>query len=179
MNTSRHARCTAQLPGRDFCDANSLPGAPFPMCERHMIQAARFVMEMRLAALPGIQTGIPKKPGPSRIDQRKASVVYYIDWGNGQVKIGRTNNLTQRLHTFARSARDVLVLEVGAAAKERQRHVQFQDERVPRSEIFNLTPRLRDHIEAIRAGTEGVCVSVEDTVVRQNRMLGRNEPMPR
>lgn len=179
MNTSRHARCTAQLPGRGFCDAASLPGAPFPMCERHMIQAAKFVMEMRMSALPGVRGSAPRKEGPSKIDQRKASIVYYIDWGNDQVKIGRTTNLTRRLNTFSRRTSDILALEVGATVKERERHVQFREERVPRSEIFNLSPRLRDHIEAVQSGDAGVAVTVEDTVARQNYLLGRKEPLPR
>lgn len=87
----------------------------------------------------------PELP-PPRID-----VVYYLRRG-GSVKIGTTVNPRQRFSALPHD--EVLAFERGDRTLERQRHEQFDGDRLGTSEWFDLSPRLRAHIDALAAGRD-------------------------
>lgn len=89
-----------------------------------------------------------------RRDQAYAdqSVVYYVRLGNGRIKIGYTTNLSARLSSLRLHEHDVLATEPGGRELEAQRHHQFRSERMGRRhEDFDLTARLTEHINDVRA----------------------------
>lgn len=76
-------------------------------------------------------------------------VVYYIRRGN-MVKIGTTKNLRERLNGLMPD--EVLAIEPGGRALERERHAQFADLRSgARSEYFFPGVALQRHIAHVRA----------------------------
>lgn len=81
---------------------------------------------------------------PSR-DPYEDSVVYYIE-NAGLVKIGTSYQVEQRAYAIGGK---VLATEPGSYGLERERHHQFADSRVGRTEWFQPTPALRQHIAAL------------------------------
>ena len=81
---------------------------------------------------------------PPRID-----VVYYLRFRD-RVKIGTTSNPRQRFAAIRHE--EVLAFERGDRRLEQRRHAEFAAERAGTSEWFELTDRLRAHIDVLAAG---------------------------
>lgn len=81
--------------------------------------------------------------------QQAQSQVYYIRIGD-HVKIGFTGNVVERLIGLRVDSSALLATEPGGRDLERQRHLQFGQERVGRRENFNPSRRLLAHIETIK-----------------------------
>lgn len=79
-------------------------------------------------------------------------VVYYLRLPDGLIKIGTTNRPLTRIAEHGRKSgsTDVLAVEFGGRALERERHVQFAADRVDRHEHFNPSPALMAHISSLR-----------------------------
>ena len=82
---------------------------------------------------------------PPRVD-----IVYYLRFGD-RVKIGTTTNPRQRFAALRHE--EVLAFERGDRRLEQRRHAEFAAERQGRSEWFELTDRLRAHIDTVAGGT--------------------------
>lgn len=148
-------RCTAVRRDGKFCDGESLPDAPFPICIKH---ASRLLAYLNDYAPSGLGSRIIV--AARAVDQaravavertaRKPSVghVYYVQIGK-YIKIGHTSNLGQRLASYPPDAR-LLALEVGTPSLERQRHREFADDLLDRNEWFRPSPRLLAHIRKIK-----------------------------
>ncbi|MCT2177433.1 hypothetical protein M3F63_07090 [Brachybacterium muris] len=139
--------CTVQLGTGAFCDAPSMEDAPFPICERHLIQIARFALSLGKDVLAG-KADTVESMWQRHVKRRKQaqSVVYYLDIGDGYVKIGYTTNLRKRMQSMYLTPDKLMAVELGGAAKEHERHVQFAHLREGRSERFRLDDDLRAHI---------------------------------
>lgn len=87
-----------------------------------------------------------ERPRPSARD----GVVYYISQPRNRVKIGYTTSFVGRMQTLYAQPGDVLAVEVGTMELEAGRHRQFAGLRVGRTELFDLTPELEEHIRALR-----------------------------
>lgn len=75
-------------------------------------------------------------------------VVYYIKFSD-RVKIGFTSNLEVRAKQLPHD--EVVAAEPGTYALERQRHAEFEYDRLTeRGEWFTLTPRLAFHMANVR-----------------------------
>lgn len=75
--------------------------------------------------------------------------VYYLMLSPTTVKIGTTIDLKRRVSTLYAEIWDVVALERGGWELEQQRHRQFAAERIRPREIFELSDRLKKHIEEL------------------------------
>lgn len=96
--------------------------------------------------LTDIEANMHKQGGslPPNKD-RHDPVVYYLELAGGDIKIGYTANLKQRLMDLRRPADALLATESGGREVEARRHAQFADERLGRREDFKASPRLLAH----------------------------------
>ena len=98
-------------------------------------------------------------PSPHDRDESKA-VVYYIDRG-ASVKIGTTISITSRMQTLSALPFDLLAVEPGGFAVERQRHAEFASLRIGQTELFSKSDALMEHItqlaEALPGPLEQAC----------------------
>lgn len=83
---------------------------------------------------------------PPRVD-----VVYYLRFSD-RVKIGTTANPRQRFAALRHE--EVLAFERGDRRLEQRRHAEFAVERAGTSEWFELSGRLRAHIDTLAAGVD-------------------------
>lgn len=155
-------RCTAQRSNGEFCDVRSLPDAPFPICRHHAEQVYRHWDEIDDARKRLAIHLFNRPPSPptrnayqAQQERRKRlaeqqAVVYYVRIGD-HVKIGTSTNLKMRLSQLRLDADAVLATEPGSYELERQRHREFDAERIGRREDFNPSRRLLAHIETVRA----------------------------
>jgi hypothetical protein len=79
----------------------------------------------------------------------KRYCVYYMQFPDG-IKIGTTHSLGTRLRTFCLPDSALLAVEPGGFDIERSRHEFFKESRIGRSEVFKDSPKIRNHIEAIK-----------------------------
>lgn len=89
----------------------------------------------------------PSKP---RVDSR--SVVYYLQRGDGAIKIGFSTNVRRRTDVLTRHHGPLTLLasEPGGWHRERERHAQFERLRIHRDqEWFQPGPALRRHIRSL------------------------------
>lgn len=138
--------CTIQSANGNFCDAPASPGAPFPICQHHLVQLTRHAIQTGDAISDGT-AGTPEAYWNRHVRISKAnwSVVYYIDLGDGTAKIGFTTNLRRRMQSLFVDPSRLLAVERGGREQERMRHRQFAHLRIGRSERFRLTDELREH----------------------------------
>lgn len=85
----------------------------------------------------------------TREETFKASIVYYIAMRD-HIKIGTTTNLKRRINSFCVRPADVLAIEPGGYEREHERHVQFAQLRVGRTELFDEGPELLKHVRTAR-----------------------------
>jgi hypothetical protein len=83
----------------------------------------------------------------------RGAVVYYVQIRPGQVKIGTTIHLEDRMKSMrAHQREDVLAAEPGTRDLEKARHAQFKATRIDcRREDFLESPELMSHIQMVRA----------------------------
>lgn len=148
--------CTAQKESGNFCDAPTIPEAPFPVCVRHAAQLYTFLSERIKESAHGSATSLDAlieltATGHQRTRQPSSwndGVVYYVQVGE-LVKIGNAVNLRRRLTVYP-PGRRLLATEPGGEMRERKRHHQFRASRVER-EWFRPTDDLVAHIVKLRS----------------------------
>lgn len=148
-------RCTAARSNGRFCDGESLPDAPFPICLHHAAEVMRFLAshvprnadDRTVALARGIGQDRKRRAPAEELHERK-SVVYYLRVG-ALIKIGTTTNLPARLHAYPPDSR-VLAVEPGGLSVEKQRHLQFADDLRHGNEWFAPSDSLIEHIDRVR-----------------------------
>jgi len=83
---------------------------------------------------------------PPRVD-----IVYYLGFRD-RLKIGTTANPRQRFSAIRHEA--VLAFERGDRRLEQRRHDEFSEERAGSSEWFELSDRLRAHVDVLAGGVD-------------------------
>lgn len=94
--------------------------------------------------------------------------VYYLMVGPQTVKIGTTRNLTDRVNQLRSDLQYVVALELGTYDTERQRHLEYADERIGKREEFRLSDRLKAHIETLIPQRETL---IADATARRTRSI--------
>lgn len=79
--------------------------------------------------------------------------MYYLERADGMIKIGTTGNYSQRRGALTRQHGPLTLLawEYGAYEMEKARHEWFLWERPDKSEWFEPSAILLNHIKALRA----------------------------
>ena len=101
----------------------------------------------------------------ARVDgllEATGSVVYYVRIPvSGQIKIGVTRNIRQRMKTFATliDGCELLAVEAGGAAQERKAHAHFAQYRIPGTERFLPGCELLAHIDNLLTRRGGADMS--------------------
>lgn len=156
---TQYPRCTAQLGNGSFCDGQSIPGAPFPICIPHASEMYRFLRnkmdgfesehaDTRLEAIAAL---IDQKAQARRQRiQAKAPTptVYYVQVGQ-LIKIGYSGALATRLASYPPNKR-LLATEPGGMDLESSRHRQFAQLLEVGKEWFSPGPELLAHINDLR-----------------------------
>jgi hypothetical protein len=111
-------------------------------------QASRVCISSRKALTPAQSAVAPDTA-------EEMGCVYYITWRRDDrfVKIGTTRTASQRFKDLNGPTGDrirLLVAEPGSYAQEALRHEQFANLRKPRTELFEYTQEIVDHIAALR-----------------------------
>ena len=125
---------------------------PSLICLKHALKVFRVLDETRRWAVQAdvmAPTTVPERDQGLKKRLQDQAVVYYIQFGPG-IKIGTTTNMKQRLNSFALPESAVLATEPGSYDLERSRHEFFADTRIPNTEIFTESPKIRKHIEAVK-----------------------------
>lgn len=175
MKTTSATRCSVQLKGHNFCDAHSIEDAPFPICERHMIQVIRFAMDGPTRREAAQDRKSAETYRANRAKRDAASVVYYLDMGDGKIKIGRSARILGRLETLYRTQDDVLAVEIGGHKTEAFRHKEFSAERIGKTENFHASDRLKSHVHSLATAKNALTLSA---AIRQQRgNTAATEPM--
>lgn len=80
---------------------------------------------------------------------RPDEYVYYLMLSPQKLKIGTTTNLPKRIGQLRTDVQYVVAIERGGMTLERQRHLEFAEERIGRREDFRISESLKSHIEAL------------------------------
>jgi hypothetical protein len=110
------------------------------VCIHHAVEISDDVTEM-YERMSGVANPRPMPTFPP--------FVYYLMLGPATVKIGTTRDVTARVQQLRSELQYVVALERGSYELERQRHLQFADERLGLKEDFRLSDRLKAHVEAL------------------------------
>lgn len=149
-------RCTAADPNYDFCDALSVPEAPFPICVHHAAEVYNFLRGR--VDDPAAQNALDASAAASvasyvarpRIDTEGYGIVYYVKIGS-LLKIGVTyRRVWDRMAEYP-PHRHLLAAEPGGYELEAQRLAQFAHLRVSGREWHDMAPDLRSHLASVRA----------------------------
>jgi hypothetical protein len=148
--------------------------ARYPLCEMHVAKIvaqgtgleAKYRRESRASAAASsarfreeLKQRLTPDLGWAERERREqhskklpGSVVYYVLTRPGQVKIGTTINLSDRMKSMrVFNQEDLLAAEPGDAQLEKMRHAQFGDLRLSsRREDFSASGALMDHIKMVR-----------------------------
>lgn len=134
-------------------DCRAVPDWEFtqlPLCRVHLFQAA-----VNYTAFSEAEP--EAEDPPERLEYlrkrdalRRSPAVYYIQM-NENIKIGTTIDLSRRLADFSARSKDLLAVEPGGKPRERERHLQFGNDRVDRGELFVPSPALLAHIATVRS----------------------------
>lgn len=149
------SHCTAQINMGKFCDAPSIPGAPFPICISHAAALVRYVSQVAetsgatevtstldLMRRFNVCIGTADFVWPDA-PTAEPPVVYYLRLGD-HVKIGTTVDLRKRMMVYPPRTL-LLATEPGNRVTENIRHAEFAHLRVPgpRREWFRDAPELQ------------------------------------
>lgn len=145
--TAISTTCTAATDRGDFCDATSLPDAPFPICLSHAAQVMRFLNG-------AIDQAEPEESQDDRLTAiqmpaEDSPIVYYLRIGE-HIKVGYSANFTSRRRHYPPDA-ELLAIESGDRLLEQRRLRQFQQHKAMRREWFHPGRELMQHIEQLRA----------------------------
>ncbi|MGP3737971.1 GIY-YIG nuclease family protein (plasmid) [Streptomyces sp. GDS52] len=128
------------------------PGPRIDMAEIFRLQkaqqASRVCISSREALTPAQSAVAPDAA-------EEMGCVYYITWRRDDrfVKIGTTRTASRRFKDLNGPTGDrirLLVAEPGSYAQEALRHEQFANLRKPRTELFDYTQEIVDHIAKLR-----------------------------
>lgn len=151
--TAESTRCTALTHKGKFCDYESLPDAPFPMCIKHAAMMLRYLnsyapegLEDRIILAARAFGQRPEVPRRSATAGR--GVVYYLRVG-ANVKIGFTTDLRQRMHGYPPDS-ELLACEPGDYALEQRRHRQFIHHLRVGKEWFEPSDEVMAHVAEVR-----------------------------
>lgn len=159
--------CTAQLSDASTCGKPSVDGITFPICERHVLNAYRWVtlhMES-LADDPLFQWKfrMDSLDAEHARDRRRragrSEVVYYVQVGP-HIKIGYTSALAQRMQSYPLNRR-LLAVEAGDYSLEQQRHNEFRHLLDLGKEWFRPGPELLVHINTLRLGSGASPIKIQ------------------
>ena len=122
-----------------------------PLCYDHGLEVARVyedaILDLRRERL-GEEAMHATEVRERVRGNREPSLVYYARIGD-YIKIGYSTRLRRRLATLR--VDELLAVEPGGPDLERERHHQFDAERIDlRRENFRPSPALADHIEHLR-----------------------------
>lgn len=81
----------------------------------------------------------------------RVDVVYYLRYRD-RIKIGTSGNPRTRIAGLLHD--EVLAFEPGDRLVEQRRHAQFAAQRIPRTEWFEHSEELAEHIRALQAGVD-------------------------
>ena len=171
--------CVVAGDDEGLCGRDALPGAPWPMCVQHALDAYRHVARIMtdraldeqrrvhgLAEIDGLGGKWAGQACPDAMNGWPA-VVYYMQVGD-LIKIGTTRHLQRRVSYYPPGSR-LLAVEPGAEAVERHRHEQFADLRVARNEWFRPGAELMAHVEVLAAaGLPAAPRPAESTAPRED-----------
>jgi hypothetical protein len=142
------------------CNSAADACSRFQLCPVHAIAVANEVNSQRDEWLGGItenqRSFVPE------------AAVYYLHLKHGDIKIGQSINLLQRMQGLRSSLADVLAVEPGGFDVEQLRHRQFAAHRRGRVEDFADALELRNHIAAMRLA-HGDPTDYADALNRRNR----------
>lgn len=164
------SRAACVIPG---CTDSVALGSPIAVCAHHLAVGADWLAEEYGAedVLPtpcpacGARVGIRYPSGwvcsvcewaygtspDDDLPLPRVDVVYYIRFDD-RMKIGTSSNLRRRMSQLWHN--ELVALERGGRAREHARHVQFATWRLGRSEWFEISPELTEHLGALRAGVD-------------------------
>jgi hypothetical protein len=159
---SRSARiqgthCTVETTSGNFCDADSAPGSPFPICARHATLLYRWMHGMVTEVMdnhhdyPDIHNamvGEVADAAHAKVNTRQHKV-YYVRVGD-LIKVGTTSQLDKRMHAYPPDS-VLLAVEPGGEEVEGRRHRQFRHLLAHRKEWFHPGADLLAHIAALPA----------------------------
>lgn len=147
----RPSTCTAGKNNGSFCDGPVPPDSPVTLCGKHLRVAYSYCLaKLDMATdeqVATIRHLLPRLDNQRLVDRvRKArAVVYYALVGN-HIKIGTTIHLDERMRALEAN---LIAVEPGSYDLERDRHQQFAELRVPRTEHFRPGPDLVAHVAAL------------------------------
>lgn len=130
------------------------PDSP-PLCEAHVLKVASFARQRLEFVLMPTRSRTDQQREDARVAELRRHAlaeqeqVYYVRSGD-HVKIGFTAMLKVRLQQLRLDEDALLAAEPGGREVERQRHIEFANERVGRREDFNPSRRLLAHIDKLR-----------------------------
>ena len=148
---TRPGECVDEMPSDDDYFECTWLGCPLPswvgtpVCWTHAMVIATRLQQFS----PPLG---PEEPSPPPEFQ---SFVYYLILSPTTVKIGTTQYLRERIRQLRSELQYVVALEPGDRTVERERHLQFADERRNRQrEDFILSDRLKQHIDQLQPKRE-------------------------
>lgn len=135
--------------GRQLCGAEPDPTSTLGLCRRHSDVAARDLDRVLQRRLERLEVAAETKAVAEEREMREA-VVYYLQRGDGLVKIGFSRRFPSRLAALTRDHGPLTLLaaHTGGRPAERHWHRRFATARVW-GEWFTLTADLAEHIEAV------------------------------
>lgn len=140
---------TCAVPGCSIAKSNV---TEMPLCLIHLESAYDDVWAMWREDRKHRPERVPVKIAAQLSDRDRPWAVCYIAMGD-RVKIGRTVDLAKRMRTFSAHPDQLLAVEpgvrIGNTDRERQRHREFAQWRVPGTELFERNPALDAHIETV------------------------------
>ena len=128
------------------------PGPQIDMAEIFRLQKAQQASRVEITSRQALT---PAQSAVAPDTAEEMGCVYYITWRRDDrfVKIGTTQGASQRFKQLNGPTGDrirLLVAEPGSYAQEALRHEQFANLRKPRTELFDYTQQMVDHIAELR-----------------------------
>lgn len=128
------------------------PGPSIDMAEIFRLQKAQQASRVSISSREALT---PAQSAVAPDTAEEMGCVYYITWRRDDryVKIGTTRTASQRFKQLNGPTGDrirLLVAEPGSYAQEALRHEQFANLRKPRTELFDYTQEIVDHIADLR-----------------------------
>lgn len=153
------ARCTAAGSHGRFCDRESLPNAPFPICLKHASWLMQYLNDRVADRGPALQVAreiaTAERPdvtlagsAPLKATWRGTPVVYYVRVGRF-IKVGYSANLAERMRAYPPDA-ELLAYEPGSRHLESKRIKEFTRYRQAAREWFAPGPLLLQHIKSLQ-----------------------------
>lgn len=121
--------------------------------EDHALMEKRYAeaVAKQKAQIQTNQASMDAARSAAKADPTKAAnVVYYVRFEK-HIKIGTARSLKKRMAAMSLHPDSILAVEPGDRVIEKQRHAMFGAERYQRSELFEPSERLLEHIDHVRS----------------------------